>query len=155
MESNIKIGTLNLCLGLKSKKTLVKNILNENEIDVLCMQELEVDKDFDCNLLSIPGYVLEVEENLNKKRVGCYIRENLKYTRRRDLESIDCHIVILDIKERQETFKRIIVLYRSFNPFNVTAKTLFNNQLMLVKNAFTKNTILLGILIWTTTGDSM
>ena len=57
MESNIKIGTLNLCLGLKSKKTLVKNILNENEIDVLCMQELEVDKDFDCNLLSIPGYV--------------------------------------------------------------------------------------------------
>ena len=119
------------------------------------MQELEVDKDFDCNLLSIPGYVLEVEENLNKKRVGCYIRENLKYTRRRDLESIDCHIVILDIKERQETFKRIIVLYRSFNPFNVTAKTLFNNQLMLVKNAFTKNTILLGILIWTTTGDSM
>ena len=76
--NRLEIKTLNLCLGLKSKKTLVKKILNENELDVLCMQELEVDKDYDCTLLNIPGYVLEVEENINKKRVGCYIRENLK-----------------------------------------------------------------------------
>ena len=35
-------------------------------------------------------------------------------------------------------------MYRSFNPVNVTAKTLFNNQLRLVKNAFTKSTVFLG-----------
>ena len=30
----INISTLNLCLGLKNKKLLVKKLLEENEIDV-------------------------------------------------------------------------------------------------------------------------
>ena len=41
----INISTLNLCLGLKNKKLLVKKILEENDIDdidVLCMQETEI-----------------------------------------------------------------------------------------------------------------
>ena len=42
---SIKIATLNLCLGLRNKKLLVKNLLNENEIDILCMQETEVNGD--------------------------------------------------------------------------------------------------------------
>ena len=37
----LKIATLNLCLGLKNKKDLVKIILLENDIDVLLMQEVE------------------------------------------------------------------------------------------------------------------
>ena len=37
----MKIATLNLCLGLKFKKDLVKNILLDNEIDILVMQETE------------------------------------------------------------------------------------------------------------------
>ena len=32
----INISTLNLCLGLKNKKLLVKKLLEENEIDVQC-----------------------------------------------------------------------------------------------------------------------
>ena len=43
----IKIATLNLCLGLKNKKLLVKKLLEENDIDILCMQETEVRKDID------------------------------------------------------------------------------------------------------------
>ena len=39
----IKIATLNLCLGLKSKKLEVENILTENNIDILCLQEVEID----------------------------------------------------------------------------------------------------------------
>ena len=119
MELNIKIGTLNLCLGLKSKKNLIKSILKENDIDILCLQEMEVDVNFDCNLLNIPGYLLEIEENVNKRRVGCYIRDNVKYTRRKDLESVNCHMVILDLLGQRESTKRIINLYRSFNPANV------------------------------------
>ena len=38
---DLKIATLNLCQGLKNKKYLVKNILKEQNIDVLCMQETE------------------------------------------------------------------------------------------------------------------
>ena len=63
--NNLKIGTLNLCLGLKNKKDLVKAILIENNIDILCMQETEVEHDFNCNLLSIPGFVLEMEKRMN------------------------------------------------------------------------------------------
>ena len=65
MENNLKIGTLNLCLGLKYKKDLVKSILTMNSIDILCLQEIEINHDFDCNLLNIPGYTLETEQNTN------------------------------------------------------------------------------------------
>ena len=35
-------------------------------------------------------------------------------------------------------------MYRSFNPFDITAKELFEAQLELIKSAFTMSTILLG-----------
>ena len=38
-----RISTLNVCLGLKNKKCLAKNILEEQKIDVLCMQEINLD----------------------------------------------------------------------------------------------------------------
>ena len=144
MEINLKIGTLNLCLGLKGKKDLVKKILNENDIDILCMQELEITRDYDCNLLSIPGYILEIEENLNNRRVGYYIRDNVKYNRRKDLESLNCHIVILDLFDADNNLKRLIGIYRSFNPIGNTARNLFIEQLRIVKKCFNDESILMG-----------
>ena len=68
--STMKIGTINLCLGLKGKKDLVKSILLENKIDVLVMQEVEIEHNFDENTLNIPGYRLETENSNTKKRSG-------------------------------------------------------------------------------------
>ena len=45
-KMKIKIGTLNLCLGQKSKKELVKQTILNEEIDMLCMQETESNKSF-------------------------------------------------------------------------------------------------------------
>ena len=129
---NLKIGTLNLCLGLKNKKDLVKAILIENNIDIHCMQEIEVEHDFDCNLLRKPGFVLEMENNNLKKRVGCYIKDNLKFTRRNDIEKVNCHLLILDLVDQNESVKRIVNLYSSFNPVNNTARGLFIDQLKLL-----------------------
>ena len=42
IEKDIKIATLNLCLGLKFKKLMVEQILNEHNIDIFCMQEVEM-----------------------------------------------------------------------------------------------------------------
>ena len=42
-----------LCLGLKNKKLLMKKMLEENDIVVLCMQETEIMKDIDHNELRI------------------------------------------------------------------------------------------------------
>ena len=66
--SNVILGTLNLCLGLKFKKDLVKGLLTENEIDILAMQETEIENGLDEKLLNIPGYNLEMEKNSGKKK---------------------------------------------------------------------------------------
>ena len=47
----IQISILNLCLGLKNKKLLVEKLVDENEIDILCMHETEVMKDIEENEL--------------------------------------------------------------------------------------------------------
>ena len=71
--SSIKLATLNLCLGLKAKKDLVKELLTENKIDILVMQETEIEPDFNQKNLGIPGYTLEMENCKFKKRCGVYI----------------------------------------------------------------------------------
>ena len=53
MIMSTNICTLNLCLGLKNKKLLVKKLLEENENDVLCMQETEIMKDIDQNVIEL------------------------------------------------------------------------------------------------------
>ena len=138
-----KIASLNLCLGLKNKKDLVKNILMTNEIDVLAMQETELESSFDCNLLNIPGYTLEIENNSTKKRVGFYIKNAIRFERCEHLENPDSHLLIIDIKI-DNIKKRLINIYRSFNPPNVTAKDLFITQCDLIKTAFTNDTIVMG-----------
>ena len=98
----IKIGTLNLCLGLPNKKEIVKCIINDEKIDVLCLQETEIEINVDHNLMSFPGYLYESESNSIKSRVGCYINANLSYVRRIDLEGSNAHLVILDVKSTKE-----------------------------------------------------
>ena len=50
---SVKMASLNLCLGLKFKKDLEKNIILENEIKILCMQEVEVEPGFDGAMLRL------------------------------------------------------------------------------------------------------
>ena len=86
---SLNISTLNLCLGLKNKKYLVKNLLEENKIDVLCMQETEVTNAINTKELSVSQYCLELENNSVKSRVGIYISKDINYVRRTDLEGLN------------------------------------------------------------------
>jgi exonuclease III len=88
-----KIATLNLFLGLKNKKDLVKRLVIDKNIDVLCMQETEIEINIDCSLLSFPSYILESENKTSKSRVGCYVNSSLSYARRTDLEGLNSHLV--------------------------------------------------------------
>ena len=92
--SLLVIATLNLCLGLKGKKDLVKDILISNKIDILAMQEIEIESGFDEKTLSIPGYILETENNDLKKRTGFYISTSVKYSRKNNLEGRNNHLVV-------------------------------------------------------------
>ena len=54
-----KISTLNLCLGLKSKKDEIRQLIQKNNIDILCLQEVELEHDYESTLLDFMGYNLE------------------------------------------------------------------------------------------------
>ena len=59
----MNIGTLNLCLGLKNKKLEIENLLSHNNISILCMQEVEIETNFDQEMLNIKDYNFELEVN--------------------------------------------------------------------------------------------
>ena len=59
----LKIASLNLCLGIKNKRDEVERMLIENSIDILCMQETEVEKNYDPSSLGLKNYYLELEVN--------------------------------------------------------------------------------------------
>ena len=66
----IKIATLNLCLGLKNKQIDIENLLINNEIKILCLQEVEIEQGFDPVTLSLKDFQFELELNLVKSRTG-------------------------------------------------------------------------------------
>ena len=138
---NTKIATLNLCLSLKNKKEEIKRIIGENNIDILCLQETEIERDYETENLKINDYRLEMENNSLKSRTGVYVRDTIDYERRTDLEGQDKHLVILDLLGEKKM--RIINLYRTFNPQNgATPRGYFLEQLALIRLAFTKDTIM-------------
>ena len=144
LEAIVRIATLNLCLGLKFKKDLVKDLLLTNDIDILLMQEIEIERDFNCELMNIPGYIFESEKNDYKKRVGMYIKNSIKYVRCMDLEDENAHLMVIDVENRKKNKKRVINIYRSFNPNGETAKELFTRQLFLINAAFNDDTVIMG-----------
>ena len=126
----INIATLNLCQGLQLKKNLVKELIIHDQIDVLCMQEAQINHNIDHNLLSFPGYTIETETNTSTSRTAIYIRNNIQYLRRRELEGQDSHLVIIDLLGSHVS--RIINLYRSFTPqHDVTQRDKFS---IMIKN---------------------
>ena len=69
---NLKIATLNLCLGLRSRKEEIKELIRKNNIDILCLQEVELEHDYDSTLLNFMGYNLETEINSLKRLTAIY-----------------------------------------------------------------------------------
>ena len=139
----LRIATLNLCLGLQRKKDIVLDDLLKNKIDICCLQETELEKDFPMEALNSKSYYYEAEKSEIKSRVGIYIKTNIEYLRRLDLEESNHHLMIVDIKCRPTL--RIINLYRSFNPeAGMSPRQLFSNQLNLIERNVTSNTVILG-----------
>ena len=143
MSAIKRIASLNLCLGLRNKKEMVKNLVKENEIDILCLQETEIPVDYPIDLLTFMGYSYESESNLYKMRCGMYLSNNVSYVRRNDLEVSNMHVIIIDINDQRKT--RLINLYRPFNPLNnLNQIQFFEKQLDIIKSNFTSSTIVVG-----------
>ena len=122
----------------------VENLLIQNDIDILCLQEVEFESRLDPNLLEIKHFRFELEKNSLKARTGVYINEGVEYKRMRLLEGVNSHIVIIDLV-KPIAIKRIINIYRSFNPQdNVQERTKFKYQLNIIKAAMCEGCIVLG-----------
>ena len=87
---------------MSNKKDLVTNYLKLNNVDLCCLQETEVPSNFPENVLNTGGYILELKLNNCKKRAGIYIRSDIKYKRRHDLEMKNYHLV--NIAQQLELF---------------------------------------------------
>ena len=143
-KQELKIATLNLCLGLKNKRLEVERLLMDINIKILCLQEVEVENNLDSKLLSLKDYQFELETNSIKSRTGIYIANDISYRRMFTLEGVDSNMVIIDV-EGLESVKRIINVYRSFNPQNnVNARTKFIYQLSIIKNAMCNKCLVIG-----------
>jgi hypothetical protein len=81
-----KIASLILCLMLMNKKDLVKGMILQENIDILCLQEGELEINVGHKLLSFFSYNHESKINSKHSRVGCYINSNISYVSRIDLE---------------------------------------------------------------------
>ena len=127
----IKIAALNLCQELKSKKLEVENILTENNIDILCLQEVEIDTTFDQILLKIKNYQFELETNSEKSRTGIYLSNALEYRRMKNLEGTDSNLIIVDIVS-SSTVKRIINVYRTFNRACLKRRHVYSNIINII-----------------------
>ena len=119
------------------------HILHKNNIDVCVLQETEIPKNFPENVLSCGGFILELEQNTDKKRAGIYLRNGVKYTRRHDLEKEDYHILIVDVLTHVKI--RIINVYRSFRPPNrMSPDKFFKDQLKILSGAVCDNCFIMG-----------
>ena len=61
------------------------------------MQETELNKNLNHNLLSFPGFAIETENNTLKSRVGIYVRSRINYMRKLELEGGDSNLIIIDL----------------------------------------------------------
>ena len=69
MLGSIKIGSLNLCLGLPNKRDMVVEMLKLNELSICCLQETEIPDNYPENILNCGGFNLELEINGGKREL--------------------------------------------------------------------------------------
>ena len=61
-----------------------------------CLQEVEIDSNYDVDLLKLPGFKFGIRDELNQTKIGTlYV---WRYQVQQTLEGIDSHLVVIDIE---------------------------------------------------------
>ena len=107
----MRVASWNICLGLKNKKDYIYQVVKEKNIDICLLQEVEVEKDFETQLLSDKDYKIEVETNTVKSRTAILIKDNIQYERMLALEEENNGIVIIDIFGKTEFHLYVLLPY--------------------------------------------
>ena len=75
----------------------MSKIINEQKLDIVCLQETDIEPNYPLDILSFKGYEFLTENNSIKARAGTNINNSIPYHRRADLEKPDCGIIIIDL----------------------------------------------------------
>ena len=143
----VKIATWNICLGLKSKKLYVSKMIEDNSIDICCIQECEIPRDYPSNILSFKNFSLEIENNEQKSRCCTFIRDGIPYVRRTDLEGMNNNLVIIEVKSNIQRYL-IINLYRSFSQQgDIRPDIRFATQVNIITNSIKNNPQLVPVVV--------
>ena len=143
---NIRIVTWNVCLGSKCKISIIKDFLNENEIDVLCLQEVEIKPGEGIDEYEIQNYCIELENTSAqfKIRTMMYINRNIGYRRLHSLERPDTHLIFVHLLGPNVY---VASLYRTYQlTVHLDHLSAFNEQIETLTSLFEgdKKIILLG-----------
>jgi len=143
---NIRIVTWNVCLGSKCKISIIKDFLNENEIDVLCLQEVEIKPGEGIDEYEIQNYCIELENTSAqfKIRTMMYINRNIGYRRLHSIERPDTHLIFVHLLGPNVY---VASLYRTYQlTVHLDHLSAFNEQIETLTSLFEgdKKIILLG-----------
>ena len=111
-DSGLKIGHLNI-RSINNKKDEVHAFLKESPYDILSLSETWLDENTPTAACSIDHYAFERKDRKSHGGgVGCYLKEDIKYTRRYDLESDSLECMWLELKQRGRSAYFLGVFYR-------------------------------------------
>ena len=113
--------------------------MRKNNIDIICLQEVELSQEDDLSLLEINGYTMEVERSSGKRRSMIYIRNTIQYERHHTKEEENSHVILISIVENNKTIQ-LASVYRTFKlSSNKTHKEEFADQLRVIRGFLQNN----------------
>ena len=111
-EKGMKIAHLNI-RSLRNKIDDLNLFLSTCPYDLMSFSETWLDDSITCNIVSLNGYNLERKDrDINGGGVCCYIRENIPYIRRYDLEKEELELIWVELKPRNQTSLFVCIMYR-------------------------------------------
>ena len=142
-DKSMSIVHLNI-RSLRNKLNDVGNYVKNNAVDIFALSETWIDNTINSSSIDMPGYILERRDrNSHGGGVACYLKQNVPYLRRKDLENNDIEIMWLEIKSKNQIPLFVGVIYRKpDSPFSTFYNSLESNLEQVF--SFSDNVILLG-----------
>ena len=146
IEKSLNICTWNVCLGARCKLSSIKEVLIKHEIDILCLQEVDIRLDEDLGPYQIENYTMETENVTQpfKRRTLMYLSNNITYKRETTMEEKDNHIIIIRLVKQGVL---ITSMYRTYQITRHANHTIaFTEQLRILDQAINleKRVVILG-----------
>ena len=111
-EKGIKVSHLNI-RSLRNKIHDLEILLKDYPYELISLTETWLDEFICNNMITVNGYNLERKDRAEHGGgVCCYIRSNIPYIRRYDLEDDELELLWIEIKPRNETSFFVGTVYR-------------------------------------------